>query len=274
MNSRACARLTLENALRRALERHELELDYQPQWAMPGQRLVGVEALVRWNHPERGRIPPAEFIPLAEETGLIEAIGDWVLNEAARQQAAWRAAGLPPVTVAINISALQFRRPGFVDRVRQAFADAGVSPASFELELTESALMQPSADIEAQFRALRSLGLGLSLDDFGTGYSSLVYLKRLPLTRLKIDRSFVQDLPGDAEDAAIATATLSIARDLGLEVVAEGVETEAQRDFLLQRHCPIMQGYLFARPLSAADISTLLAATSDRSRLEPIELAP
>ena len=266
MNARAYARLMLENALRHALERHELELDYQPQWAMPGQRLIGVEALVRWNHPERGRIPPGEFIPLAEETGLIEAIGDWVLHEAARQQAAWQAAGLPPLTIAINISALQFRRPGFVDRVRQVFADAGVSPRSFELELTESALMQPSAEIEAQFTRLRRLGIGLALDDFGTGYSSLVYLKRLPLTRLKIDRSFVQDLPGDAEDAAIATATLSIARDLGLEVVAEGVETEAQRDFLLQRQCPIMQGYLFARPLRAADITALLAAPAEVGR--------
>ena len=145
----------------------------------------------------------------------------------------------------------------------EVFADAGVSPQRFELELTESALMQPSAEIEAQFTRLRRLGIGLALDDFGTGYSSLVYLKRLPITRLKIDRSFVQDLPGDAEDAAIATATLSIARDLGLEVVAEGVETEAQRDFLLQRQCPIMQGYLFARPLRAADITALLAASAE-----------
>jgi len=263
MNSHAYARLMLENALRHALEREELELDYQPQWSMPGQRLIGVEALVRWNHPERGRIPPGEFIPLAEETGLIDAIGDWVLHEAARQQAAWQAAGLPALTIAINISALQFRRPGFVDRVHQVFADAGVSPQRFELELTESALMQPSVEIEAQFTRLRRLGIGLALDDFGTGYSSLVYLKRLPITRLKIDRSFVQDLPGDAEDAAIATATLSIARDLGLEVVAEGVETEAQRDFLLQRQCPIMQGYLFARPLRAADITALLAASAE-----------
>ncbi len=260
MNNRAYARLMLENALRHALERDELELDYQPQWAMPGQRLIGVEALVRWNHPERGRISPAEFIPLAEETGLIQSIGDWVLHTACRQQAAWQAAGLPPLAIAVNISALQFRRADFAGHVRQVFADSGVSPAHFELEITESALMQPSVEIEAQFASLRSLGLGLALDDFGTGYSSLSYLKRLPLTRLKIDRSFVRDLPGDPEDAAIATATLSIARDLGLEVVAEGVETEAQRDFLLARQCAVMQGYLFSRPLPAADITALLAS--------------
>ena len=258
MNSRAYARLMLENALRHAIARHELELDYQPQWAMPGQRLVGVEALVRWNVPGRGRVPPAEFIPLAEETGLIDASGEWVLHEATRQQVAWQAAGLPPITMAVNISALQSRRPGFVERVRRALADAGVSTGSVELELTESALMQPGEDVEAQFASLRGLGIGLALDDFGTGYSSLMYLKRLPLTRLKIDRSFVRDLPGDPEDAAIATATLSIARDLGLEVVAEGVETEAQRDFLLQRDCPVMQGYLFARPMGAAEITRLL----------------
>lgn len=259
MNNRAYARLMLENALRHALERNELELDYQPQWAMPEQKLIGVEALVRWNHPERGRISPAEFIPLAEETGLIQSIGDWVLHAACSQQAAWQAAGLPPLTIAVNISALQFRRTDFAGHVRQVFADSGVSPAHFELEITESALMQPSVEIEAQFASLRSLGLGLALDDFGTGYSSLSYLKRLPLTRLKIDRSFVRDLPGDPEDAAIATATLSIARDLGLEVVAEGVETEAQRDFLLARQCAVMQGYLFSRPLPAAAITELLA---------------
>ncbi|NML25429.1 EAL domain-containing protein [Zoogloea dura] len=260
MNNRAYARLMLENALRHALEREELELDYQPQWAMPGQRLIGVEALVRWNHPERGRISPAEFIPLAEETGLIQSIGDWVLHEACRQQAAWQAAGLPPLTIAVNISALQFRRADFAGHVRQVFADSGVSPSHFELEITESALMQPSVETEAQFASLRKLGLGLALDDFGTGYSSLSYLKRLPLTRLKIDRSFVRDLPGDPEDAAIATATLSIARDLGLEVVAEGVETEAQRDFLLERQCAVMQGYLFSRPLPATAITELLAS--------------
>lgn len=265
MNSRAYARLMIENALRRAIERNELVLEYQPQWAMPEQRLIGVEALVRWDNPERGRISPNDFIPVAEETGLIQSIGDWVLNEACRQQAEWQAAGLPPLTVAVNISALQFRKPGFVDRVRQAFTESGVSPHTFELELTESALMQPSAETEHQFATLRGMGLGLALDDFGTGYSSLSYLKRLPLTRLKIDRSFVQDLPGDPEDAAIAAATLSIARDLGLEVVAEGVETEAQRDFLLARQCHIMQGFLLGRPMPGAGITHLLQDEARRS---------
>jgi diguanylate cyclase len=258
MNSRAYARLMIENALRRAIERNELVLEYQPQWEMPAQRLIGVEALVRWDNPEQGRIPPNDFIPIAEETGLIQAIGDWVLNEACRQQAEWQANGLPPLVVAVNISALQFRKSGFVDRIRHIFAKNGVSPRTFELEITESALMQPSPDTEHQFATLRAMGLGLALDDFGTGYSSLSYLKRLPLTRLKIDRSFVQDLPGDPEDAAIASATLSIARDLGLEVVAEGVETEAQRDFLLTRQCHIMQGFLLGRPMPAAGITGLL----------------
>ncbi|MDD3354553.1 EAL domain-containing protein [Zoogloea sp.] len=262
MNSRAYSRLMLENALRRALERQELELDYQPQWAMPMQRLVGVEALVRWRHPERGRIAPNEFIPIAEESGLIHAIGDWVLEEACRQQALWQAAGLPPLTIAVNVSALQLRRADFVARVRQAFERQGVTPTSFELELTESALMQPGPEMEDTFATLRAMGLGLSLDDFGTGYSSLSHLKRLPITRLKIDRSFVEDLPGDIEDAAIAAATLSMARDLGLEVVAEGVETEAQRDFLLARQCPMMQGYLLGRPQSAAEITALLRVRS------------
>ncbi|WP_374259767.1 EAL domain-containing protein [Zoogloea sp.] len=258
MNSRAYARLKLENALRRALERNELVLEYQPQWEMPGERLVGVEALVRWNHPESGRVPPNEFIPLAEETGIIHAIGDWVLQEACRQQVAWHTAGLPVPVVAVNISALQFRKAGFLERVRQVIADSGALPDRLELELTESALMQPTPEIEAQLATLRAMGIGLALDDFGTGYSSLAYLKRLPLTHLKIDRSFVRDLPGDAEDAAIAAATLSIARDLGLAVIAEGVETEAQRDFLLARQCHVMQGFLFARPLPAAALTRLL----------------
>lgn len=265
MNSRAFARLKLENALRRAIERGELLLEYQPQWEMPARRLIGVEALIRWDNPENGRISPNEFIPVAEDSGIIHAIGDWVLREACRQQAAWQAAGLPPITVAINISALQFRKQGFVDRVGEIIQNSGAEPRLLELELTESALMQPTPETETQLATLRGMGLGLALDDFGTGYSSLSYLKRLPLTHLKIDRSFIRDLPGDTEDAAIATATLSIARDLGLEVVAEGVETEAQRDFLLDRQCRIMQGFLFARPQPAADITRLLEAEAPAS---------
>ena len=264
MNSRAYARLKLENALRRALERNELILEYQPQWHMPDQTLVGVEALVRWNHPERGRVSPHEFIPIAEESGLIQPLGDWVLREACRQQAEWqaqaRAAGRPCPVVAINISALQFRKPDFLTRVRQIVTESGATPDRLELELTESALMQPTPEIETQLAALRAMGIGLALDDFGTGYSSLAYLKRLPLTHLKIDRSFVRDLPGDTEDAAIAAATLSIARDLGLQVIAEGVETDAQRDFLLERQCSVMQGFLFARPLPPHEIGQLLTA--------------
>jgi EAL domain-containing protein (putative c-di-GMP-specific phosphodiesterase class I) len=227
---------------------------------MPAQRLIGVEALVRWQHPERGRINPLEFIPVAEESGLIHAIGDHVLRSACRQQITWCAAGLGPVSIAVNISALQFRRQGFVERVSALIAETGADPQGLDLELTESALMQPSPEIEAQLASLRAMGFGLALDDFGTGYSSLAYLKRMPLTHLKIDRSFVEDLPGDTEDAAIATATLSIARDLGLQVIAEGVETPAQRDFLLARQCRVMQGYLLSRPLPAERVTELLRA--------------
>jgi len=220
----------LAQRLRSAIDNNELTLHFQPQQQLSSWQIVGFEALVRWNHPTLGTVSPALFIPIAERSGFVAAIGDWVLRTACRQQAAWQAAGLPPLTIAVNISALQFRRADFAGHVRQVFADSGVSPAHFELEITESALMQPSIETEAQFASLRSLGLGLALDDFGTGYSSLSYLKRLPLTRLKIDRSFVRDLPGDPEDAAIATATLSIARDLGLEV-----SPRAQLDETIQR---------------------------------------
>ncbi len=251
MNVRALERMMLETGLRRAIERDELVLHYQPQIDVVQDRVIGAEALVRWNHPELGLIMPDRFIPIAEDSGLIVPLGSWVMREACRQQARWRDEGHGELTVAINISALQFRRPDFVDGIRSILADSGASADAIEFEITESVLMQPSEDLSRVLSHLRELGLTLALDDFGTGYSSLAYLKRFPISRLKLDRSFIQDLPGDAEDAAVSTAALSMARDLGMHVVAEGVENAAQRDFLAERGCRFMQGYLFARPLPA-----------------------
>ncbi len=250
MNTRATERLLMETDLRRAVERNELILHYQPQIEAATGKPYGCEALVRWMHPQRGMVPPDQFIPLAEETGLITALGEWVLREACRQQVEWRAAGLPDLIVAVNISALQFRKRDFVATVARMLTETGADPACIELEITESALMEPSAELSGRLQDLVDLGLTLALDDFGTGYSSLSYLKRLPIARLKIDRSFVDDLPGNAEDAAVTSAALSLARDLGMQVVAEGVETQAQRQYLAERGCHAMQGYLFSRPLT------------------------
>ena len=252
MDVHALERLLLENALRRAIERGELLLHYQPQIAADSGRIVGCEALVRWQHPELGLLSPVQFIGVAEESGLILALGEWVLQAACRQQVCWAEEGRK-LMMAVNISALQFRQSGFSSTVRRILDETGADPQCMELELTESALMQPTAEVLSRMNRLREWGLHLALDDFGTGYSSLSYLKRLPIHRLKLDRSFVQDLPDDVEDAAIATATLSLARDLGMEVVAEGVERESQRRFLADRGCQVMQGYLFSRPLAPAD---------------------
>lgn len=259
MTAQATERLLMENNLRRAIERKELTLHYQPQIEAGSGLPYGCEALVRWMHPERGLVPPDQFIPLAESTGLIVPLGDWVLREACAQQVRWRAAGLPPLIVAINISALQFRKPDFVATVADVLRETGADPAHIELEITESALMQPGEDLSARLQSLVDLGLTLALDDFGTGYSSLAYLKRLPIARLKIDRSFVADLPGSAEDAAVTSAALALARDLDMQVVAEGVETIDQQTYLTDRGCHAMQGYLFSRPLTAAAFHTWLA---------------
>jgi diguanylate cyclase (GGDEF)-like protein len=250
MNARATERLLMEADLRRAVDRNELILHYQPQIEANTGTPYGCEALVRWVHPQRGLVPPDQFIPLAEETGLIAPLGEWVLRTACQQQVEWRAAGLPDLIVAVNISALQFRKRDFVPMVARMLTETGADPACIELEITESALMEPSSELSGRLQDLVDLGLTLALDDFGTGYSSLSYLKRLPIARLKIDRSFVDDLPGNAEDAAVTSAALSLARDLGMQVVAEGVETEAQRQYLAERGCHAMQGYLFSRPLT------------------------
>lgn len=258
MKTRAMERLIIESSLRKAIERNELVLYYQPQVTQHTREVLSAEALVRWRHPEHGLVLPGHFIPIAEEAGLINPIGDWILYQACLQQIAWRGTALESVVISINISALQFKHGGLFERIEQIVLETGANPKLLALELTESSLMSPSTDTLHQLEQLRAFGLTLALDDFGTGYSSLSYLKRLPLDQLKLDRSFVLDIPGDLEDAAIATATLSLARDLGLEVVAEGVETEAQRRFLHQRGCHIMQGYLFSPPVPAEDFPKIV----------------
>lgn len=257
MDVHALERLMLENALRRAVDRDELVLHYQPQVASEDGRVTGCEALVRWQHPELGLLQPGQFIAVAETSGLIVPLGHWVLRTACRQLARWQAQGRK-LLVAVNISALQFRQAGFLDSVREVLRQTGADPAGLELELTESALMEPTPEILGRMQQLRDLGIKLALDDFGTGYSSLSYLKRLPIHRLKLDRSFVKDIPEDLEDVAIATATLSLARDLGMDVVAEGVENDVQHQFLRARGCAIMQGYLFSRPLPKEQLENWL----------------
>jgi EAL domain-containing protein (putative c-di-GMP-specific phosphodiesterase class I) len=242
------ARTALESELREALREGQFLLWYQAQVDSEG-RLTGAEALVRWLHPRRGLVAPARFIPLAEETGLILPLGRWVLETACSQLARWaqrpQTAGL---TLAVNVSAREFRHPGFVAQVEAVLEVSGADPHRLKLELTESLLLEDIADTIAKMTALKALGVGFSLDDFGTGYSSLSYLKRLPLDQLKIDQSFVRDVLTDPNDAAIARTIVALAHSLGLAVIAEGVETEGQRAFLLESGCRAFQGYLFGRP--------------------------
>jgi diguanylate cyclase (GGDEF)-like protein/PAS domain S-box-containing protein len=256
-------RMQLDHAMRQALTQRRFRLHYQPQVDLARGHVVGAEALIRWHDPELGEVPPGRFIPVAEETGFIVAIGDWVLREAVAQAAAWHAAGRP-MRMSVNVSALQFRQPGFVDGVARTLRDNGLPGRLLELELTESILIQDIEDTLARLHALAGLGVMLAIDDFGTGYSSLGYLKRLPIGRLKIDRSFVTDLPDDASDASIVNAVINLGRALGIQVIAEGVETEAQRRFLLRAGCHEFQGYLFAPALPAPDFEALLAPDADR----------
>ncbi|MBL8398403.1 MAG: EAL domain-containing protein [Candidatus Accumulibacter sp.] len=260
LTTRTSARLALESDIRKGLERGEFYLLYQPQVDAESGRIVGVEALIRWQHPEHGVVSPAQFIPVAEESGLIVPMGEWVLNEACSQVVRWqeRAANAP--RVAVNISARQLRSANFLDKVAATIIATGIAPERLELELTESILMDPEArQVQGLYR-LRQLGVHFSIDDFGTGYSSLSYIKRFPIGMLKIDQSFVRGLPDSVNDAGIATAVIAMARNMQLEVIAEGVETLAQLEFLRQAQCPKVQGYLFSRPLAADDVENLLRA--------------
>jgi EAL domain-containing protein (putative c-di-GMP-specific phosphodiesterase class I) len=252
MTIAANERMELEHDLRRAIRENEFELHYQPQVCTIDSHLCGVEALVRWRHPERGLIPPLKFIPIAEDTGLIEPLGEWVLGEACRQLAIWRRDGVNVPRVAINISAHQLRSQTLVGSVKAKIEEYGLKAGEIELEITESAAMADPERAIIQLRSLRGLGVDLAIDDFGTGYSSLAYLKLLPIQTLKLDRTFVRDIETDSNDAAISAATLALAKGLGLLVVAEGVETEAQRRFLALHECDTLQGYLFGKPEPAA----------------------
>jgi EAL domain-containing protein (putative c-di-GMP-specific phosphodiesterase class I) len=241
-------RRRLTGDLRQALGRGDLTVHYQPRVTLPDGRRSGAEALLRWQHPRLGNIPPGTFIPLAESSELIVDLGAWVLAEAARQAASWQ--GPRPGMVSVNVSARQLRGGALLGQVAAALEESGLPPERLELELTESMLVDGSADTLLTLAAIRDLGVGLALDDFGTGYASLSVLKRLPLTSLKLDRAFIRDLPGDAEDAAIVRGVRGIAGALGLDVVAEGVETEDQRAFLSGIGCEEAQGYLFGRPVA------------------------
>ena len=257
MNADLPARMRLDHAMRGALERGDFRLHYQPQVALNGGAVIGAEALLRWTDRELGVVSPGEFIPVAENSGFIVTIGDWVLREAVQQAACWRAQGRSLV-VSANVSALQFQQPGFVDRVEALLGEAGLPAALLELELTESILVQDVDEALERLHALDRLGVKLAIDDFGTGYSSLSYLKRFPIRKLKIDRSFVKDLPGEQSDSGIALAVIQVARALRLRVIAEGVETAAQRDFLREAGCDEFQGFLCAPGLSVADFEQLM----------------
>jgi diguanylate cyclase (GGDEF)-like protein/PAS domain S-box-containing protein len=256
MNQSALNRLLLEESLRKAIQTGQLRTHYQAKVRLDDGRLVGAEALVRWQHPEHGLIPPAQFIPLAESSGLIEAIGDWVLNDVIQQLAHWREQGLPPLPVAVNLAARHFRNTQLPDQLNALLARHGLSADVLELELTESILLDADATVLQTLGELRDLGIGLAIDDFGTGYSSLSYLRRFPITTIKIDQSFVRDLEEDPEDRTLALSIIALGHSLGLTVVAEGVETQAQRDILLQQGCDMAQGYWFSRPLPAEDFAT------------------
>ena len=253
-------RLDLENALRRALDRNELFLHYQPQVAIPSGRIVGAEALLRWNHPTKGAIPPSVFVPLAEDAGLMGAMGTWVIETACMQLRAWREQGVPLRRMAVNLSGQQIIRGGLVEAVRDVLERTGVDPVDLELEITETFVMAHLSDGLETLHALKGLGITLAIDDFGTGYSSLSYLKRLPIDRLKIDRSFVKDIPADRDDMAIAATIIAMAHNLDLQVIAEGVEHPAQLDFLRRHRCDEVQGYLYSKPVSAEAFRALFDA--------------
>jgi EAL domain-containing protein (putative c-di-GMP-specific phosphodiesterase class I) len=258
MQRRLDARVTLEQGLLRALQREEFVLHFQPQVDLRTGEIVGLEALLRWQSPELGLVPPMEFIPVAEESNLIVDIGKWVLDKTCATLRAWQDAGVPVVPVAVNIAASQFARQDFDTTVEDALARSGVDPGLLELELTESLSMGDPMGCIALMHRLRAIGINMAIDDFGTGYSNLSYLKRFPVDRLKIDKSFTSGLATNAEDHAIVTAVISLAHSLGLKAIAEGVETEDQVRLLLAEGCDEIQGYFFSRPLPEPDARAML----------------
>jgi diguanylate cyclase (GGDEF)-like protein len=251
LNADATLRQALEIDLRHAIERNEFALYYQPKMHLASGAIAGVEALIRWRHPVRGLVSPANFISIAEDSGLIIPIGRWVRQEACRQAQAWADAGLPPIRLAINISAVELGARDFVTSVRRTLAETGFDPKLLEFELTETFLMQDSISTETVLQAVKELGVKLALDDFGTGYSSLSYMRRFPIDTLKVDQSFVRDLTTNADDASVVSAVIHMGKSLHMRVVAEGVETREQLEFLEELECPEAQGYYFSYPLPA-----------------------
>ena len=259
LNLEAAERLKLENQLRQAVENKEIRVYYQPKVEISSRKIIGAEALMRWEHPELGFVGPEQFIPIAEEAGLIGALGEWILRTSCMQNQAWQSAGLPPISIAVNVSAMQFQGEGFVEVVANSLRASQMDPKYLVLELTESVIMENPDETVTMLNAIKEMGVRISVDDFGTGYSSFSSLKRFPIDELKIDRSFVQNIPDDKDDAAIANAIVLIAHTLGLTVVAEGVETEAQLEFLGGCGCDTYQGYLCSRPLPPEQFQRLLS---------------
>jgi diguanylate cyclase (GGDEF)-like protein len=252
-------RLKLQHELYRAIQRSEFVLHYQPQYDLVSGRMVGVEALVRWKHPVRGLLSPNVFIPLAEESGMIVQIGDWVLQEACRQNKAWQDSGLPPMPVSVNLSIRQFLQHDLASRIAEVLEKSGLEPKYLDLEITESMTID-LGHISRCLLAITDLGVGISVDDFGTGYSSFHYLKNFPIDRLKIDRSFVRDIQQDPSDAEIVAAIIAMAHNLNIQVIAEGVETQEQMEFLRKHQCDEMQGYFWSPPVSSENIEQMLKA--------------
>ncbi|MCW8854399.1 MAG: EAL domain-containing protein, partial [Gammaproteobacteria bacterium] len=253
MNAKATRHLEIENELRMALDKDQIEIYFQPQVSIKNRELVGVEALVRWNHPERGILSPDQFIQVAEETGLIITLGWKILKQSCIQWCTMKSKGLEIPKMAVNLSSRQFRDPNLLEMIQAIFDRTGFNPLNLELEITESLLMDDMEHAISVLKQLKDIGISISIDDFGTGYSSLSYLKRLPIDSLKVDRSFITDIPNDKDDIAITAAVIAMAHKLRLKVVAEGVETQAQLDFLQKNHCDIGQGYLFGKPMKLGD---------------------
>jgi EAL domain-containing protein (putative c-di-GMP-specific phosphodiesterase class I) len=269
MSAKAVERLLMQSALRRALEAKQFELHYQPQISLARGEVIGMEALVRWRDPEKGLISPMKFIPVAEETGLIIPLGEWVLEQACAQAKAWQNAGLPPLRVSVNLSAAQLRQRHFSDVVRRILEDTGLAPQYLDLELTESMVMGETLAMIKRLNEFRALGINLSIDDFGTGYSSLAYLKAFPLEQLKIDRSFVSDLPGSNDAAAIVKAIVSLAHSLRLSTVAEGVETLEQARLLRAIGCEYGQGYFYSKPIPAVEFEAFIRSYRPLALIDP-----
>jgi EAL domain-containing protein (putative c-di-GMP-specific phosphodiesterase class I) len=266
MNSRAREALALDSRLREAVSQNQFVLHYQPQIDLRTRRIIGAEALVRWQMPERGLVSPAEFLPRAEKTGLILPINEWVLREACREAASWQRQGLPPLRVGVNLSSVQFRKQSVPLLVARVLADTGLDARRLDLELTESMLLEQTDAVVRDLQQLRELGVGISIDDFGTRYSSLTYVKHFPIDRLKIDQSFVRDLGSNPHDAAIVRAIVSLGHSLELEVVAEGVESAEQVALLHAEGCDEVQGYFFGKPMPAAEFVTRVSGEQGLKR--------